>query len=146
MVVDLPAVVPIAQRLVAEAGAAERVEVQAADFLAGPPGGGPYDVAVARAIVQVLGPAEAARALANVGRALRSGGELYIVGNVLEDSRLAPRSAVLFNLVLLNFYDRGEAYTLAEHREWLRAAGFEDVQVDWNTMPAGNSVVRARKR
>jgi hypothetical protein len=146
MVVDLPAVVLIAQRLVAEAGAAERVAVQAADFLAGPPPGGPYDVAVARAIVQVLGPAEAARALANVGRALRSGGELYIVGNVLEESRLAPRSAVLFNLVLLNFYDRGEAYTLAEHREWLRAAGFEDVQVDWNTMPAGNSVVRARKR
>jgi len=145
-VVDLPTVAVIARRLVAEAEAAERVEVCEADLLAGPPPGGEYDVAVARAFVQVLGPEEAARALANVGRALRSGGELYVIGAVLEDDRLAPRPAVLFNLVTLNFYDRGEAYTISEHRGWLRDAGFDDVQVDWNTMPAGNSVVRARKR
>jgi SAM-dependent methyltransferase len=145
-VVDLPQVARIARRLVVEEGAAERVEVREADLLGAPPSGGPYDVAVARAFVQVLDADAAARALANVGSAVRAGGELYIVGNVLEDDRLAPRPAVLFNLVLLNFYDRGEAYTASEHRAWLRDAGFEDVQVDWNTMPAGNSVVRARKR
>ena len=47
------------------------------------------------------------------------------------------------NLVYLNIYDEGQAYTESEHRQWLKDAGFDDFER--KTLRDGFSVVRARK-
>lgn len=48
---------------------------------------GRYDVALLRNFIQVLGPESAAKSLQHVGEAMQTGGEIYIVGYVLNDDR-----------------------------------------------------------
>jgi SAM-dependent methyltransferase len=142
-VVDLPSVTPITQRFVDEARIGERLQVVATDVVRGSLSG-TYDVAVLRAVIQTLSAEEARLALKNVGRALNDGGVIYIIGAVLDDSRLAPPETVAFNLVFLNVYDGGQAYTEQEHRDWLAEASFEAFARV--ILPDGNSVITARKR
>ena len=47
------------------------------------------------------------------------------------------------NLVYLNIYDQGQAYTEREHRGWLAEAGFENFER--KILPDGFSMVRAWK-
>ena len=130
------------QRFVDEAGASGRVSVVGADAVNGPLGGS-FDVAVMRAFIQVLSPEDAQSAIKTVAEALEPGGELYIVGRIIDDSRVSPPESVLFNLVFVNVYDGGEAYTEHQNREWLDEAGFIDFQRV--TLPNGSGIISARK-
>jgi predicted O-methyltransferase YrrM len=142
-VADLPGVTPITRRFVAEAGAADRIEIVEADLLAKPPQGS-YDMAVLMSFVQILAPDDARRAVANVGRVVEPGGAIHIIGNgVLDDSRISPPENVAHGLVFLNFYDDGRAYTEGEYREILAAGGF--VGVERMRLDSGLNVVSARK-
>jgi hypothetical protein len=143
-VLELPKVALIAKSVVEVAGLTQRVDVVATDILSAPPEG-THDVAVLRNLLQVLSPDQARLALRNVGAALRSGGELFIIGHVLDDARLSPASAVGMNLVFLSLYNDGQSYTETEHRSWLEAAGFNDISVLFGAGPSGASIVRARK-
>jgi O-methyltransferase domain/Dimerisation domain len=143
-VLELPRVAAIAKSFVEAAGLAPRVGVLATDVLASPPEG-THDVAVLRYLLQVLSPDQARSALRHVGAAMRPGGELFIIGHVLDDARLSPAPAVGMNLVFLSLYDDGQSYTEAEHRSWLEEAGFKDVSVLFGAGPSGASIVRARK-
>ena len=59
---------------------------------------------------------------------MQTGGEIYIVGYVLNDDRRSPPETAAYNLVFLNIYDEGEAYTESEYKIWLEAAGFKNFQ------------------
>jgi cyclopropane fatty-acyl-phospholipid synthase-like methyltransferase len=142
-VVDLSTVTPITRRFVDEAGAADRVDIVTADVVREPLQGS-FDVAVLRALLQVLSPDEARQVLLNVSEVMEPRGVIYIVGRVLDDSRLTPAETVAFNLVFLNIYDDGQAHTDQEHRAWLEEAGFEEYQRA--SLPEGTSIVTARKR
>lgn len=141
-VVDLPMVAPITKRIVEEAGAADRIEVIAADVLTDKLTGS-FDAAVLSSIIQVLSPDKARRAIKNIGKVLNPGGAIYIRGDILDDSGVSPLGAVMRNLIYLNIYDEGQAYTEREHREWLREAGFE--HFERRILPDEFSFVRARK-
>lgn len=142
-VVDLPTVTPLTQRLVTEAGVADRVEVLAADVVNGTLEGF-FDVAVMCKFIPVISEDDARRALKNVSQAMEPGGTLYIddLGTV-DDSRLSPTSIVRQNLWFINVFDEGQAYTEQERRGWLTAAGFEDIER--KTFPDGSSIMVARK-
>lgn len=127
--VDLPHVARIARRVLVEALVGERMSVLAADLLAGPPPG-TYDAAVLCAFLQVFPADEARRALRHVAAAIRPGGLIYILGQILDDSRLSPRSAVVSNLGFLNTLDGGQAFTEGEYRRWLTEAGFGNIRRD----------------
>ena len=141
-VIDLPSVTPITQRFLAEAGVTDRVKVVAADVVNAPVPG-TYDVAILRALLQVLSPEDALQALTHIGAALNPGGRLYIVGRILDDARLSPVDTVGFNLVFLNIFDEGRAYTEGEHRTWLTALGFAEIARV--PLPEGVSIISARK-
>lgn len=141
-VVDLPIVTPITRRIVEEAGASDRVKVVTADILAGAPAG-LYDAAVLSSFIQVISAEKARRTLKNVGKVVAPGGAIYIRGDVVDDSGVSPLGAVMRNLVYLNIYDEGQAYTETEHREWLREGGFENFER--KILPDGFSLMRARK-
>ena len=143
-IIELPKVAPIAHAMVREAKLANRVEVLAADIVERAPDG-QFDVAVLRNLIQVLGPDAARRVLRNVGQVIERGGYLFIVGHVLQDSRLAPSEAVYLNLAFLSVYDDGQAHTEREHRTWLAEAGFADIDVRYSAGPGGASIVSARK-
>ncbi len=80
-----------------------------------------------------------------MGGVASPGGVVHLVTQVLDDSRLSPEDAVGFNLVFLNIYDHGQAYTEQEYRDWLAEAGF----VDFERVPLPSnpksSIITARK-
>jgi cyclopropane fatty-acyl-phospholipid synthase-like methyltransferase len=143
--IDLPKVVPIAQRIVQEEGASERMKVIAADVVSGPLPGS-YDVAVLRGLLQVLSPQDARLAVKHIAAAVSPGGKIYIIGQILDDSRISPLEAVGFNLAFINAYDAGESYTEKEHREWLSEAGFVDIERANFLVGDGSGLMTARKR
>ena len=143
-VVELPRVAPIAQSAVDATELSERVRVLAADATQRLPER-QFDAAVLRNLLQVLGPEQARGTLRNVGQALEHGGAIFIVGHVLDDSRLAPAAAVGQNLAFLSIYDEGQAHTEEEHRTWLAGAGFSDINVLYGAASGAASIITARK-
>jgi SAM-dependent methyltransferase len=141
-VVELPSVAPVTREFVEAANAPDRVEILAADAIRDTLPGS-YDVVVARHVVQVLSSDECRALLRNLASVLEPGGVLHLVGWVLDDSRLSPPNLVGCNLVLLNAYQDGQAYTEGEHREWLVEAGFLDIERV--VMTNGASIVTARQ-
>jgi SAM-dependent methyltransferase len=142
-IMDLPSVTPIAKEFVDMSEASDRIQVVDANVVQEPIEGS-YDVAILRALIQVLGPDEARQALIHVGEAMNPGGHIYIIGAVLDDSRLSPRGTVAFNLLFLNIYDAGEAYTEQVYRDWLDESDFKNVERV--LLPDGNSFITAQKR
>lgn len=143
--VDLPQVAPIAQKIVEEEGMTERVKVLPGDVLGGPLAGS-YDVAILRALLQVLSPQDARLAIKHIGAAVNPGGKIYIIGQILDDSRRSPIGAVGFNLTFVNAFDAGESYTEKEHRDWLTDAGFVDIERANFLLDDGSGLITARKR
>ena len=142
--IDLPLVTPIAQKVIEEEGMSDRVKVMAADVLSRSLPGS-YDIAVLRNLLQVLSLRDARLAVKNIGAAIKPGGRIYIVAQILDDCRTSPLEAVGFNLNFINLFDAGESYTEQEHRSWLREAGFVDIERANFLLPDGDGVMTARK-
>jgi SAM-dependent methyltransferase len=140
---ELPRNARLASALLQATPGGERVTILAGDILAGPPPGS-YDLAVLRALVQVLGPDEAGLAIRHAAAAVRPGGTVVIIGGgILDDDRRGPPSAVLLDLTLMNLYPAGAAYTEAEHAAWLAGAGCQDLRRI--VLPTGSSIIVAEK-
>ena len=142
--IDLPQVTPIAEKIVKEQDATDRLKVFAGNILEGPLPGR-YDVAVLRAILQVFSAKDPALAVKNIGAAVRPNGKIYIIGQILDDSRISPAEAVGFNLNQINHYPAGEAYTESEHRRCLTDAGFVDIECADFLLADGSGLMTARK-
>ena len=141
-VVDLPTVTPITRQYIEAAGLADRVHVMTANVVNSPLTGA-FEVAVLSRLIQVLSADQARRALRHVSQIIAPGGMIYIVGQVIDNSRLSPPEPVLSNLFFLNVFDEGQSYTEQEYRDWLTEAGFADVERV--VLPNNTSLVSARK-
>ena len=142
-VVDLPKVTPVTQHYIDDAGAASSINVIAADAVHDPLPGS-YDAAVMNAFIQVLSPDDARCAIKNIGKIMNPGGDIYIRGyGIIDNPRTSPQKLVGFNLVYINVYDEGQAYTEQEHRNWLEEAGFDSFKR--NILADGSSIITARK-
>jgi SAM-dependent methyltransferase len=142
-VVELSTVTPVTEHFINEAGAGDRIKVLAADVVHDPLPGS-YDVAIMTAFLQVLSPDNARRVLKNISSVMNPGGEIYIRGaGIIDNSRISPPELVGFNIVFVNVYDEGQAYTEQEHKEWLEEANFEGFRR--TILPDGGSIITARK-
>lgn len=126
-VVDFPEVIPHTRHFVDEADARAHVSVEAADVVEGSLKGS-YGAAILRNFLQVLAPDQIVRALASVSSALRPGAVIYVSGDILDNSRQTPEDTAAFNLVFINIYDAGQAYTESEYGGWLSQAGFVEIE------------------
>ena len=105
---------------------------------------GSYDVAVMTVFIQVLSPDDARCAIKNISKTMNPGGEIYIRGyGIIDNSRTSPSKLVGFNLVYINVYDEGQAYTEQEYKDWLEEAGFDSFRR--TILADGSSVITARK-
>ena len=141
-VIDLPSVTPITRQFVDEANVGDRVKIVTANAVCDKLPGS-FDVVVARHIIQVLSEDDSRALLNNLSAVLNPGGDIYLIGWILDDSRVSPQKTVGFNLVLLNGYEDGQAYTEQEYGEWLEEAGFVDYER--LVFPDGASILTARK-
>lgn len=140
---DLPPVIPLAQRRVADAGLADRVEFVAGDFMvdALPKGA---DLVWLSAIVHQNSLEENGHLFTSIHEALAEGGQLFIRDVLMDDSRTAPLEGALFALNMLVGTKGGGTFTFDELRDRLEAAGFTGTSIVRRD-PAMNSVVRATK-
>jgi len=138
---DLPTVAAVAPEILAEYGAGD-VTVEAGDITVAP-SIGRHDLAILKAVVQVLPPDLARRSILNAARCLNPGGEIAIAGwGVVDDDRLGPPEGVFLNLTFLNLYRHGESYTEGQYRAWMTEAGFRDIAR--SRLPDGSALFRAR--
>jgi predicted O-methyltransferase YrrM len=128
VVFDLEDVTAIARRHIAAAGLSDRVTTRAGDFHHDDFGDG-YDVVLISQILHMLSPEVCKRLLEKSRDALVPGGEIVIQDFILDDDKTAPRRGALFALNMLVATREGSAYSGAEYREWLHAAGFADARV-----------------
>jgi predicted O-methyltransferase YrrM len=122
-VLDRPDVVPIAQRVIAEAGLSDRVTARAGDLRADAFGEG-YDLLLASAVCHMFDEGGNQAFLRRCAQALVPGGRLVIRDFLLDPDRTGPREAALFALNMLVSTTRGNVYTEDQYRTWLTAAGF----------------------
>ena len=125
-ILDLPAVLPIAEAHVAEAGLADRVATRAGDLRTDGLGSD-YDLVLLSSICHMLGPEENQDLLSRAARALAPGGRVVVSDFVLDEDGTAPRQAVLFSLNMLVGTPSGRSYRESEYRMWLVAAGLASV-------------------
>jgi len=138
---ELPTVVAVAPDILSEYGAGD-VVVEEGDITVAP-SIGRHDLAILKAVVQVLPPDQARRSILNAARCLTPGGEIVIAGSgVVDDDRLAPPEGVFLNLTFLNLYRHGEAYTEGQYRAWMTEAGFQDISR--SRLADGSTLFRAR--
>jgi SAM-dependent methyltransferase len=140
-IAELPGVVPVSRRFVAEAGKGAQIRAVPCDLVRDGVAG-QYDAAIASLLLQVLSADEARAVLRHIARALRPGGTVYLLNSVLDDTRVTPAPAARMNTLFLSFYDHGQAYTEGEYRAWLAEAGFVDIAREDEV--ARSTLIRAR--
>ncbi|WP_162915154.1 methyltransferase [Desertibaculum subflavum] len=128
VVFDLPPVAVVAREFIQQNGVADRVEAMAGDFTrdAFPPG---CDVAVMASNLPQYDAAIIAEVIARTFAALAPGGEMHLIGEMLDDDGAGPIGPALWGLSEALFHSTGRAHTEAECLGYFRAAGFVDLTV-----------------
>ncbi len=124
---DLPAVLPIAQRHIEKAGLADRITTRAGDLRTDKLGNG-YNLVFVSAICHMLSPEENLDLVKRCHAALAPRGRLVIQDFILEPNKTAPKFAALFALNMLVGTPAGSSYSEPEYTAWLRDAGFQEIR------------------
>jgi len=127
VIFDLPNVVPITQECAELAGMVDRVETVAGNYFEDELGAD-FDLAIVSNIIHSLAPDSCIRLFEKVWRCLKPGGRAVVHDFVLNEDATKPTWAALFSLNMLTAGNHGRSYTHVEIREFLAAAGFEDVE------------------
>jgi (2Fe-2S) ferredoxin/SAM-dependent methyltransferase len=141
-VLDLAAVVPIAQRHIDAAGLGKRVQTRVGDLHHDAYGEG-YDIVFASAICHMNSPDENRAMFRKAFAALAPSGRLVIQDFVLGPDKTAPKTGALFALNMLVGTAAGSAYSEREYVEWLRETGFADARRV--PLPGPTNLVIARR-
>lgn len=140
---ELPTVAAAAKPILATLPAGDRVHIETGNILTAPPHG-KHQLALLRAVLQVMSPEEAALAVKHTCAALEPGGWIAIAGSgILTDDGLSPLGGVYMNLTLMNLYPRGAAHRFSDHGRWLEQSGCGPAE--WLTLPSGAPLIRAQK-
>jgi SAM-dependent methyltransferase len=119
---DRPEVLRVAAEFAANSPVADRLELRAGDMFSDPfPAGA--EVVLLSNILHDWDVPEIQRLLARCAAALPVGGRLLIHDVFLADDLGGPLPEALYSLALFSVTE-GRAYSAAEYRGWLEAAGF----------------------
>lgn len=126
VVFDLPPVAEVAREFIAANGAAERVEAMAGDFTrdAFPTD---CDVVVMASNLPIYNEETIQLVVRKAHDALLPGGEMHLVGEMLDDDRRGPRDPALWGLSEAIHGSAGKAHTVGQVQGYFRTAGFQDV-------------------
>jgi 2-polyprenyl-3-methyl-5-hydroxy-6-metoxy-1,4-benzoquinol methylase len=122
VIFDLPAVVPITQKYIDQAGLTSHVSVVAGDYNLDDLGAG-FDLVLMSAIIHINNPEENRQLIRKGAMALNPGGQLVIIDFILDESRTQPFTGALFALNMLVGTKHGDSYTADEITTWMEEAG-----------------------
>jgi ubiquinone/menaquinone biosynthesis C-methylase UbiE len=122
-ILDLGAVVPMAEDYIREAGLQDRVRVRPGDMRTAEFGQN-FDLVLLSAVCHMFSEDENRSLIQRCARALVPGGRLVIREFILQEDRTAPPFAALFALNMLVGTEHGNTYTEGQYRTWMQEAGF----------------------
>jgi ubiquinone/menaquinone biosynthesis C-methylase UbiE len=141
---DWPNVLQHARTIAERRGVAARVTWLAGSAFDAPLPAGHFDAVIMSHFLHHFAPGENTALLRRLFTTLKPGGQLLVHDFVPDDARAAHEPALLFAVIMLVSTQRGNAYTLAEYRPMLEAAGFRDLSLTPVAM-GGSSVLAARR-
>jgi len=121
-ILDLGAVVPLAEEYIRDAGLQGRVGVRPGDMRTADFGEG-YDLVLLSAVCHMWSEDDNRALIKRCARALVPGGHLVIREFILNEERTAPPFAAIFAINMLVGTERGNTYTEREYRTWMTEAG-----------------------
>jgi predicted O-methyltransferase YrrM len=125
---DLPPVIKIAQKRLADTGLIDRITFVAGDFYSDelPTG---HDLALLSAIIHQNSPEQNIELYSKIYRALNSGGRLVIRDHVMSPDHTQPISGAFFAVNMLVGTPEGSTYSYDEITEGLKTAGFNNIKL-----------------
>jgi len=143
-VIDLPAVVKVADELIAKEGLSDRVRTLGGDYHTTP---FPNDCDAALFFgVLHQESADASRALlSRAFDALKPGGQVYVLDMMTDASHTQPRFSALFAVNMALTATHGWVFSDAELRSWIEEAGFSDFACRPLPPPMPHWLASARK-
>lgn len=126
-VLDLPPVVPVAQRHLEAMGVGDKVDVVSGDFFADDLPSA--DVIVMGNILHDWDEDQKKMLIAKAHKALNDGGRFIAIENVIDDARRTNVFGLLMSLNMLIELPGGFDYTGAQFDGWCKEAGFERTEV-----------------
>ncbi len=146
-IVEHPNVALLTVGVVEKSRLKNRVEVIALDIVKDPwPVG--FDVVLLSNVLHGQGVRDSSALIASAYDSLNPGGCLIVRDVLLGADRTTSAWGALFSVALLVQTPGGRCHSLREVREWLRRAGFSDIQKPWGSSPMffdPDSVLMARK-
>ena len=126
VVLDLPPVVEVTREFIASHGLADRVSARAGDFTRDPlPEGA--DVMVMASNLPQYSREIVQDVIARAFAALEPGGEMHLIGEMLDGARSGPRDPALWGLAEALWGSTGIAHSVGECRGYFERAGARDV-------------------
>ncbi len=138
-VFDLPAVTPLTEGYVADAGLSDRIRTRPGDMLTGDFGEG-HDLVWISSICHMFSPEQNVAVLRKARKALAPGGRVIIRDFLLDPDRTSPPGAAVFALNMLVNTEGGNSYTAEECVEWLAAVGLPGATVE-RLLPGSTGLV-----
>ena len=126
VVFDLPAVVPITQKYIQQAGRENSVKTLPGDYLVDAFGSG-YDMIFVSAVIHINSPEENKLLIRKCYEALNPQGQLVILDHFMNDDRTKPVVGAIFALNMLVGTQHGDTYTENEVRSWMLEAGLKEI-------------------
>jgi len=124
---DLPAVTPIAERKIAEAGLTERVSARSVDFFSNPL---PKADVITMGMILHDWNLEKKRHLVQAAfEALPPGGAFVVIENLIDDARRENAFGLMMSLNMLIEFGEAFDFTAANFFQWCREAGFREMDV-----------------
>ena len=142
---DLPGVLEIASEIVEAEGVGDRVRLQPGDYHVDPLGENLYDAVFLNGMLHRESGEFTRSLLQKVKRSMVPGGRVFITDVMLDETGHGPLFPTLFALNMLLSAPGGGAHSTAAQSEWLREAGFSNVQVSQLPPPAMHTLLSARR-
>lgn len=143
-VLDLPGVVAVAKELIAEQGAAGRVETVAGDYRTDPlPGGN--DAILLFGMLHQESPESVLALLRKCRRALNPGGTVYAMDIMTDHTHAHPEFSALFAVNMALTTHDGWVFSDRELEGWMSEAGFADFAVQPLPSPMPHWLAKARR-
>jgi ubiquinone/menaquinone biosynthesis C-methylase UbiE len=144
--VDLPAISACAREYVSQFGLSERIECRPGDYHTDEYESEKYDAVTIFGALHQESPADIVDILKRANRALKKGGQIFILDMMTDKTRTQPKFSALFALNMALTTKNGWVFSDEELKVWLVEAGFEPYPTVEAPNPMPHWLVKARKQ
>jgi SAM-dependent methyltransferase len=124
-VFDLPNVIPLTHKYIANEGFTGKVATATGDYLKDDLGNG-YDLIFLSAVIHSNSTDENKLLFSKCHKALNENGQLVVLDYIMSEDRTSPAMGAMFALNMLVGTKAGDSYTESEITGWMKETGFTD--------------------